>query len=127
MVEYYRRRRLEASSSNNPPSSEEELQQLLKYLRIGVECREQTTYQRRVSYSSEQQTSGSRKNLPTASAAVLNNSALTKEEACLFCQKSHSTLDCDASIPDSEKKASSVDNWLLLQVYNQGTSGKRST
>ncbi|KAL1444417.1 hypothetical protein MTO96_029880 [Rhipicephalus appendiculatus] len=61
MVEYHRRRRLEASSANNPPSSEEELQQLLKYLRIEVECRELTNYQRREPYSSDQQTSGSRR------------------------------------------------------------------
>ncbi|KAL1415386.1 hypothetical protein MTO96_029453 [Rhipicephalus appendiculatus] len=34
--------------------------QLLKFLRIEVDCRQETTYQQQVSYGSEQQTSGSR-------------------------------------------------------------------
>ncbi|XP_075741884.1 uncharacterized protein LOC142793265 [Rhipicephalus microplus] len=103
MVQYHRRWQLAGSSANDPPSSEE-LQQLLKYLRIEVQCRKLTSYQRRVTCTSDQQTSGSHENQTTASAAVLYNSAVTKEEACLFCQKPHSMLDCDASLPDSEKK-----------------------
>lgn len=53
MVEYYRWCQLEASSVSHQLSSLEELEQLIKYLCVEVECREQTTYQQRVLYSGD--------------------------------------------------------------------------
>ncbi|KAH8040600.1 hypothetical protein HPB51_011582 [Rhipicephalus microplus] len=59
MVEYHRRLQLEASNANQP-SSEEERRQVLKYLRVEVERRELTSYQRRVTSTRDQQNSRSR-------------------------------------------------------------------
>nr|XP_054923048.1 carbonic anhydrase 2-like [Dermacentor andersoni] len=78
-------------SLTTPPCSEAVIWAVLKNEeKIGksqVECREQTAYQRRVSYGSHEEPSSSRWSQPTASDAALNNKAITKEQPCDFHQK----------------------------------------
>lgn len=125
VVEYFKKESMENTTETSQASSDQELEQLMKFLRIEVECREKSSLVNNLPTTSNNSVPvlnrSFKKQSATPTASVLQNKTLSSPSSCFFCAATdHKTEDCTSDMTLAEKRNKLVTDGRCFRCTSKG-------